>query len=162
MNNLKKAQRMLRLFGIFKIPLIGSVRPRLLEFTHEKIVVRIRLRRKTRNHLGSMYFGALSIGADIAGGFQAFQIADELKRKLSIVFKDFKAEFIQRPESDVYFISEAGDQIRAMVDESIKTGERVTKGIRINAVTGYPSNPEVVAEFTLGLSIKDKTKKATQ
>lgn len=158
MNQLTKAKRMLRLFGIFKIPLIGFVRPRIIELTDQKLVVRIKLRRKTRNHLGSMYFGALAIGADIAGAFQAFQIADELKRKLSIVFKDFKADFIQRPESDVCFVSEAGDQIRAMVEESIKTGERVTQGIRIKALTGYPENPEVAAEFTLGLSIKDKTK----
>lgn len=149
---------MLWLFGAFKIPLIGFVRPKIVEITNEKIVVRIRLRRRTRNHLGSMYFGALSIGADLAGGFQAFQIADEMKRKLSIVFKDFKADFIQRPESDVYFVSEAGKQIREMVEESVKTGERVTKPIRINAITGYPENPQVAAEFTLGLSVKDKTR----
>lgn len=160
MNQVTKAKRMLRLFGIFKIPLIGFVRPRIVEVTDQKLVVRIRLKRKTHNHLGSMYFGALAIGADIAGAFQAFQIADTLDRKLSIVFKDFKADFILRPEADVYFVSEAGDQIRTMVEESIKTGERVTQNIRIDAVTGYPTHPEVVAEFTLGLSIKDKTKES--
>lgn len=158
MSDLKKAKRMLWQFGLFKIPLIGFVRPRIIELTDKTLIVRIKLRRRTRNHLGSMYFGALSIGADLSGAFQAFQVADQMKRKLSIVFKDFKADFIKRPETDVYFVSEAGDQIRKMAEQSIVTGERVTEPIQIKAVTGFPDHSEVVAEFLLGLSIKDKTK----
>ena len=156
MSELSKARRMLWLFGFFKIPLIGYVRPRLLQVDDKRMVVKIPLRRRTKNHLGSMYFGALSIGADLAGAFQAFYIADKRNSKISLAFKDFQANFIRRPESDVYFISEAGQQIEEMVDETIRTKERVTKGIRIDAVINYPDNPEVVAEFTLGLSVKDK------
>jgi acyl-coenzyme A thioesterase PaaI-like protein len=156
MSELSKAKRMLWLFGFFKIPLIGYVRPRLLQVDDKRMVVKIPLRRRTKNHLGSMYFGALSIGADLAGAFQAFYIADKRNSKISLAFKDFQANFIRRPESDVYFVSEAGQQIEDMVDETIRTKERVTKGIRIDAVINYPENPEVVAEFTLGLSVKDK------
>jgi acyl-coenzyme A thioesterase PaaI-like protein len=156
MSELSKAKRMLWLFGFFKIPLIGYVNPKLIELTNKNMVVKIPLRRKTKNHLGSMYFGALGIGADLAGAFQAFYIADKRKSKISLAFKDFKADFLRRPESDVFFISEAGEQIEKMVDETIRTKERVTQGIRIDAVINYPENPEVVAEFTLGLSVKDK------
>lgn len=156
MADLRKAKRMLLLFGFFKIPLIGFVRPRLIKLTEKEMVVKIPLRRRTRNHLGSMYFGALSIGADLAGAFQAFQVAEKRKRKISLAFKDFHADFIKRPEADVYFVSHAGKQIENMVDETIKSKERVTEGIRIDAVINYPENPEVVAEFTLGLSVKDK------
>lgn len=156
MSELSKAKRMLWLFGFFKIPLIGYVRPRLLEIDEKRMVVKIPLRRRTKNHLGSMYFGALSIGADLAGAFQAFYVAEKKNSKISLAFKDFNANFIRRPESDVYFISEAGQQIEDMVDETIRTKIRVTQGIRIDAVINYPENPEVVAEFTLGLSVKDK------
>ncbi len=156
MSDLRRAKRMLWLFGFFKIPLIGFINPKLVELTDKRMVVRVPLRRKTKNHLGSMYFGALSIGADLAGAFQAFHIADNRKSKISLAFKDFKADFLRRPESDVFFISEAGQQIEAMVDETIQTKERVTQGIRVDAVINYPENPEVVAEFTLGLSVKDK------
>lgn len=156
MSELRKAKRMLWLFGFFKIPLIGYVNPKLIELNSKSMVVKIPLRRKTKNHLGSMYFGALGIGADLAGAFQAFYIADKRKRKISLAFKDFKADFIRRPESDVFFVSQAGEQIEKMVDETIRTKERVTEGIRIDAVINYPQNPEVVAEFTLGLSVKDK------
>jgi acyl-coenzyme A thioesterase PaaI-like protein len=158
MSDLKKAKRMLWLFGIFKISLIGFVRPKLLELTDKRMVVRIRLRRRTKNHLGSMYFGALAIGADLAGAFQSFYIADKMNAKLSIVFKNFEASFLKRPESDVFFISDEGLMIQEMVEETIKSKERVTKDIKISAITGYPDNPEVVSEFILGLSVKDKSK----
>lgn len=157
MSDLSKAKRMLWLFGFFKIPLIGFVKPKLLELTDKRMVVKIRLRRKTKNHLGSMYFGSLAIGADLAGAFQSFYIADKMKAKLSIVFKNFEASFLKRPEGDVYFISDEGLIIQAMVEETIKSKERVTKNINISAVIGYPDSPEVVSEFVLGLSVKDKS-----
>ena len=94
MSELSKAKRMLWLFGFFKIPLIGYVRPRLLQVDDKRMVVKIPLRRRTKNHLGSMYFGALSIGADLAGAFQAFYIADKRNSKISLAFKDFQANFI--------------------------------------------------------------------
>jgi len=154
MPHLKKARRMLWQFGLLKIPLIGFVKPRLIEITDKNMVIKIPLRRRTRNHLGSMYFGALAIGADLAGAFQAFFIGDKMQRKFSIVFKDFKADFIKRPEGDVFFISTEGTHIQAMADHSVSSGERVTEGIKIIAVTGYPDHAETVAEFMLGLSIK--------
>jgi len=156
MKDLKRARWMLWLFSIFKIPLIGFVRPRLIELSDESMVIRIPLRRRTRNHLGSMYFGALAIGADLAGAFQAFYVADKRKTKLSIVFKDFHAEFLKRPESDVYFVSEAGKQIEGMIDKTLESRERVTESIKIRAIINYGKNQEVVAEFDLGLSVKAK------
>ena len=104
-----------------------------------------------------MYFGALAIGADLSGAFQAFHISAEVNSKLSIVFKDFKADFISRPESDVFFISQDGQRIREIINETIATRERVTRPIEIMAYTNYPANPVHVASFTLGLSIKDKS-----
>jgi len=157
MSDFNKAKRMLWVFGIFKIPLIGFVRPKLIELTEDKMVVKIRLRRKTRNHLGSMYFGALAIGADLAGAFQAFYVAEKMHRKMSIAFKNFEADFIKRPESDVFFVSEAGQEIKEIVEQSVNSKERITKNIKINAVINYHENPEIIAAFVLGLSVKDKT-----
>lgn len=158
MNELNKAKRMLWLFGIFKIPLIGYVKPQLLELSDKRMVIKISLRRRTKNHLGSMYFGALAIGADLAGAYQAFHLSAKTHRKTAIVFKDFKANFLKRPEGDVFFVSEAGEQIQAMLAKTFETKERITENIQISAIINYPENPETVAEFMLGLSVKDKTK----
>jgi hypothetical protein len=60
------------LLGRVKIPLIGYTSPKLISIDSQSVQVKIKLRRRTKNHLSSMYFGALAVGADIAGGIQVF------------------------------------------------------------------------------------------
>lgn len=147
----------MRLFGWLKIPLLASVRPSVVELTDTRCVVRIPLRRWTRNHLGSMYFGALAIGADCAGGLLAM---DQIKRSgkaVSLVFKTFQATFLKRPESDVYFICEEGAAIRDQVRRALASEERLTEPMHIQAAVKLPDGTfEPVAEFTLELSLKRK------
>ncbi|GLH67844.1 DUF4442 domain-containing protein [Geothrix edaphica] len=148
----------MRLFGWLKIPLLASVRPSVVELTEARCVVRIPLRRWTRNHLGSMYFGALAIGADCAGGLLAM---DQIKRSgkpVSLVFKAFQATFLKRPESDVYFICEEGAAIRDQVRRTLESEERITEPMRIQASVKLPDGTfEPVAEFTLELSLKRRS-----
>lgn len=145
----------MRLFGWLKIPLLASVRPSVVELSETRCVVRVPLRRWTRNHLGSMYFGALAIGADCAGGLLAM---DQIKRsggKVSLVFKSFQATFLKRPESDVYFICEEGQAIRDQVRRALASEERFTEPMRIQAAVKAPDGTfEPVADFTLELSLK--------
>jgi len=145
----------MRLFGWLKIPLLASVRPSVVELSETRCVVRVPLRRWTRNHLGSMYFGALAIGADCAGGLLAM---DQIKRsggKVSLVFKSFQATFLKRPESDVYFICEDGEAIRDQVRRALASEDRFTEPMRIQAAVKAPDGTfEPVADFTLELSLK--------
>lgn len=141
-------------FGHFKIPLIGHLRPKLISLDEKRIVVKLPLGRRSKNHLNSMYFGALAVGADLAGGMHGFYHADKAKLNTSLAFKSFQAQFLSRPESDVYFISEMGETVRDMIAESQQSKERVNQPILIKAFTHYPENPEEVASFTLELSIK--------
>lgn len=141
-------------FGRFKVPMIGYVRPKIVALDDRHIIVKLPLSRRNRNHLHSMYFGALSVGADIAGGIHGFYHAQQMKCTVSLAFKSFQAQFLKRPESDVYFISEMGHDIKSMIETSKQTGERINKPIRIKAYTHYDTNPEEVADFTLELSLK--------
>ena len=145
----------LRLFGWLKIPLLASVRPSVVELSDTRCVVRVPLRRWTRNHLGSMYFGALAIGADCAGGLLAM---DQIKRsggKVSLVFKAFQATFLKRPESDVYFICEDGQAIRDQVRRAMDSEDRITEPMVIQAAVKLADGTfEPVADFTLELSLK--------
>ena len=70
--SIRKMKWLLFLLGRVKIPLIGYTNPKLLSIDAQSVRVRIKLRRRTKNHLNSMYFGALAVGADIAGGIQVF------------------------------------------------------------------------------------------
>lgn len=137
--------------GLFKIPLIGYVRPRLVEINDDSIKVKIRLRRKTKNHLNSMYFGALAVGADIAGGIHVFYYSEIMGKKISFSFKGMKADFLKRAESDVTFESNQGQVIKAGILESIETRERVNKTIIVNAID---ANNEIVATFEMISSLK--------
>jgi len=145
----------MRLFGWLKIPPLASVRPSVVELSETRCVVRIPLRRWSKNHLGSMYFGALAIGADCAGGLLAM---DQIKRSgggVSLVFKAFQAAFLKRPESDVYFICEEGTAIRDQVARSLASEERITEPMHIQAAVKLTDGSfEPVAEFTLELSLK--------
>ena len=158
MISIKKAQRFLWLFGLFKIPMIGFVSPKLILLDNEKIIIKIPYKRRTKNHLKSIYLGALVIGADLAAGFHAFLIGREMNKNISLAFKGIHGEFISRPMSDVFFVSNEGNKVKNMIEESISSGDRITNDISIEVFTGYPEQPELVAIFTLGLSIRNKEK----
>ncbi|MFC3908654.1 hypothetical protein ACFORL_06135 [Legionella dresdenensis] len=141
-------------FGHFKVPLIGHLKPKLISLDSRKIVIMLPLNQRSKNHFNTMYFGALAVGADLACGFHGFYHAEQEKVKISLAFKSFRAQFLKRPESDVYFISEMGEQVKEMLDESKAGNSRVNRMIKVNAYINYLKNPELVAEFELELSIK--------
>ncbi|WP_294669576.1 DUF4442 domain-containing protein [uncultured Fluviicola sp.] len=151
--NLKKYGMMLRLMGIFKIPMIGYVRPRLVEINDTDVVVKIRLRRRTKNHLKSMYFGVLAVGADVTAGLHAFYFCDELNVRPSFAFKAMKSEFIKRAETDVLFTCNEGAAVREQVLKAIQTNERQNHWVK---VTAKDLNGEVVALFEMEISVKIK------
>ncbi|EEZ96120.1 conserved hypothetical protein [Legionella longbeachae D-4968] len=134
--------------------MIGYLKPRIIKLNNTEIVIRLPLKRRSRNHLNSMYFGALSVGADLAGGLHGFYHATQKQCQISLAFKSFQAQFLRRPESDVYFVCSEGALVETMIQESKNSGERVTKPIHIKAFTDYPTLQEVVADFILELSIK--------
>jgi acyl-coenzyme A thioesterase PaaI-like protein len=112
----------LRAFSFLKIPLIAYLRPRVIELSGRRIEVKLPLNRRSKNHLNAMYFGALSIGADCAGGLLAMKLIREKKVKISLVFKDFQASFLKRAEGDVHFVCEQGQEIRQFVEQVVKSG----------------------------------------
>ena len=147
---------LLRTFGLVKIPLLFSVQPTVLELSDERTVVRIKLSRWTRNHWGSMYFGTLAMGADCAVGMMAMHhIWKNKAQKVQLIFKDFRANFLKRPDGHVLFICEEGNQTKTAVLAARDGGERQNVTIKARAVV--ESNPEEpVATFELTLSLKRK------
>ncbi|CAM2823178.1 PaaI family thioesterase [Legionella worsleiensis] len=154
MKTLTRFKFFLWYFGCFKVAMIGYLKPRLITLTDQDIVICLPLRRRSRNHLKSMYFGALAVGADLASGLHGFYHAEQAQCKPSLVFKSFKAQFLKRPESDVYFVCTEGDVVKKMIADSQASGERINKPISVKAYTHYLTQPEEVADFILELSIK--------
>jgi hypothetical protein len=149
--SVRKIQLKLFLLGLFKIPIIGFARPKVISIDGENVIVKIKLNRRTKNHLNSMYFGALAIGADIAGGIHVFYFSEIFNKKISFSFKGMNAEFIKRAESDVYFSINEGKIIQEAIEESSKTGERINKRIQVIATN---SDEEIVSRFEMITSLK--------
>lgn len=145
----------LRWFGLTRIPLLFYVGVSVAELTPERMVVKIPLRRRTRNHLGSMYFGALCAGADCAAGAFAMYLIRQQPARISMVFKDFKAEFLKRAEGDVEFSCDQGKEIAGLVAQAAASEERVEKEFDVTATVPSLGN-EPVAKFKLTLSLKKR------
>lgn len=144
----------LRLWTLAKIPLLFFLRPSVVEAGEGRTVIRIPLSRRSRNHLGSMYFGALCAGADLAGALTAMRRIDASGRRISLIFKDVKAQFFKRAEGDVLFSCEDGDAVAGLVRRAVESGEREELPVRIVATVPDKLGPEPVAEFVLTLSLK--------
>ena len=125
----------------------------------DKCVVRIPLNRRTRNHVGGLYIGTLTVGADIAGGFIAMDQIQRSGERVSLIFKDLTANYLKRPEGDTFFTCDEGPTIREMVAETIASGERVNRTVRITATVPDKLGDEPVATFDLTLSLKHAPRK---
>ncbi|MGA7614218.1 MAG: PaaI family thioesterase [Thermoanaerobaculia bacterium] len=143
-----------RSWAFWKVPLIWYTRPSVLKLDDERCLIRIPFRRRNRNHLGSMYFGVLCVGADVAGGLIAMHRIRKSGERVSLVFKDFKANFLKRPEGDVVFTCEDGVRIGELLDRVVRSGEREHDTVRVTATVPELSGSEPVAEFELTLSLK--------
>ena len=143
------------LFGLTRIPLIFYCRPKVVSISDTQLEVKIKLNRRTRNHLNSMYFGVLSVGADVTGGFLAMKFIQESQSQISLIFKDFHADFLKRAEGDVHFICEDGSAIQDLIEVAEETGERQNLPLHITATVPTITH-EPVATFILTLSIKKK------
>src|SRR5438105_2679459 len=99
-----KMTAMLNGFSLFRIPLLAFITPRVLELGDKRSVVRVRLDLRTRNHVGTMYFGALSMGAEISIGVKALQAIHASGKKIDPLFKDFHVNFLKRADGHVHFV----------------------------------------------------------
>ena len=155
-NKITKLTWMIRLFGLSKVAMVAYCRPSVVSFDEDILEIKIPIRRRTRNHLSSMYFGALSVGADITCGFLALPAIKNSNRKIALIFKDFNAKFLKRAESDVHFVCEDGKAVKNLVEKAIQTQERENFKLKIFATCPKISE-DIVAKFELTLSLKDYT-----
>lgn len=151
---LQKANLRFKFIGLFKIRLIGFVSAKLVRYDDDLTVIRIPLNRNTRNHLKSMYFGALATGADVTGAWIAFDLLARTKKNVSIVFKDMQGEFLKRADGDVHFSCSDGRKIAQAFEETIADGERKNIPVNVTATVPDKHGDEPVATFRLTLSMR--------
>jgi len=142
-------------FGLTKIPMILYTRPRVFKLTDESCKIGIRLTRRTQNHLGSLYFGVLGVGADLASGLLAMKLIDASPYRLSLVFKDVKGEFYKRVDGDAVFSCSDSEAITNLIDAVHRSGERQHTAVQVKVTAPDKYGDEVLAEYVLTLSLKE-------
>ena len=140
------------LFFLFKVPMILWCFPCINTIDNSSVKLTIPLNFLTKNHLGSMYFGALMVGVDLACGLLAFHLIEQSESRLSLIFKDVNAQFLKRAEGAVRFECLEGSLIQDMIQNAILSKERVSMTIPVQGI--LVKTNECVAEFTITLSIK--------
>ncbi|MBK9516313.1 MAG: DUF4442 domain-containing protein [Anaeromyxobacter sp.] len=150
---LLKETAAVRLLGL-KIPVLLFLGPRVQRLDEKGCAVTIPFGWRSRNHVGSMYFGALCAGADLAGGLPAARLIWEKHKRVSLVFADLKAEFLKRADGDTLFTCDDGYAVAAAVRQADASGERVTLPVQVTATVPEKYGDEAVARFTMGLSLK--------
>jgi hypothetical protein len=154
-----KTTAFIRFFGATLNPLVAIVSPTVVEMSETRTVLKIPLNYVTRNHLRTMYFGALNIGAELSIAILAFKLTRESKHRIDFLFKDFKAQYLKRAEGDVHFICEQNAEVRAQIEEAEGSDERITRQYRAYAIVPSKDPNEVIAEFELSLSVRRRVKK---
>lgn len=141
-------------FGLTKIPTLAWLLPHVEEMDKERVVLRIPLSWRSRNHLKSMYFGALCAGADVAAGMVAMQAIAKSGKRIDFVFKDVNAKFLKRAEGDVFFTCEAGSRVRALVEKAVAEPKRFEETVSVVATVPSKTGDTPVATFEMTLSLK--------
>jgi acyl-coenzyme A thioesterase PaaI-like protein len=149
----------LRAFAFAKIPLLFMASPSVVSLTDEECIIALPFQKRNKNHLGSMYFGALCIGAEITGGMLGNRYLMKVKRgKGNLIFKDFTAKFLKRAEGQTLFKCLDGAKVRDAVTKAEESMERMEVPLTIKAYVPKDFGDEPVAEFTLTMSLKVKRK----
>ena len=136
--------------------MIGYCRPRVINVSDTEVVLSIPLNRRTRNHVGSMYIGAMTVGVDFVTGLTAMISIKKSKKNIVLIFKDLKSSFIKRAEGEAFFTCNHTKEIEAAVKKVVDSKQRVNIEVPIIATVPEKFGDEPVAEFIITLSMKEK------
>lgn len=152
-----KPTTMVRLWSLQNVFLLWLTRPKIVELSADRCVVRIPLNWITRRRdIKAMYLGTLCMGADVAAGLIAFSLVAERKVRINFIFKDIRGEFLKRAEGDVVFTNNDGPLIQDLVRRALESGERQEATVHVVATVPEKLGEEPVAKFELTLSVKKK------
>jgi len=130
---------------------LAFVTPRVVENTVERVEIKIPLTWRTKNSWNTLFFAAIAAGADLTGGFRAFECAPA--RSVGVLYKDMSISFLRRCDGDLHLVSLDQAKVESAVEEAATTKQRVNIVVEVKGyVYSYSTTePVVVAKMTLSL-----------
>lgn len=138
--------------SLLRVPLLSFCNPKLLSLEPSS-KVKLPLNFITKNHVRTMYFGALAMGAELSVAVPILNAMFIEKKPVSFIFKDFKCEFLKRADTDVIFEFADVAASRDFIEKAIQSGERENK--TFPGVAYSAKNPEnIFMKFEITISLK--------
>lgn len=150
-----KMTAMVNAFSLLKLPLLAFITPQFKEFEDDRVVVKVRLGYRSRNHLNVMYFGALSMGAELSIAAACLDAIQKSGQKIDFLFKDFEAHFLKRADGHVLFVCEQVPQVRALIDKAAGTADRLEQ--KFEGYAKVEGKDEPVMTYKLTLTVKNRS-----
>ncbi len=145
---------LLKSISLFKCPMALFIGASIHELTSKRAVVKVPLGFRNRNPYGSMFLGALTSGADIAGSLAAYTATREANIKSSVLFKDMHAQFNKKVLSSAYFVCEDVPKVRGLIEKgATELGTPQSCKVTVKCVSNVESD-EILAIFNMTLSVK--------
>lgn len=141
-------------FSFLKIPLIFFVRPKVQELSLDSCKIHLPFKCRNKNHVSSMYLGAITVSAELAAGLLAVKHIKRESGKINLVFKEMKAKFHKRIEGDAICICTQGDEVAKAISEAKSIGERQNVNMKVLIYVPSKFGDETLAEFDFVLSFK--------
>ena len=156
LNRLPETLRIKLLFqvGLSQIPMMRSIRPKLIEVSAARVVVRVALSRRTKNMYNSMYLGALDIGADCVAGFFPAKFMLETGHRVPPIIKSASVEYLKRVNTYADFTCAQGVDLTQLCHQAVSSGERLETTVVVVATAPKEFGQEPVARFTYVVSLK--------
>ena len=153
----KKLSWMIRLLSFLKVPLLGFCLPKVVELNSNSASVQINRWWLTSNHVGSMYFGALAMGAELSVATQLLKQMFGDRAPVTFIFKDAQFRFLSRAENHVIFRTDEVARVSELVAESLEAKDRRDKTISGYAYTINDPSKKIM-EYEITLSVKPTKK----
>ncbi len=137
--------------SFFRVPLLSFCSPKLISIEPARVAVPLNF--LTKNHLRTMYFGALAMGAELSVSVPILEAMFIYKKPISFIFKDFKCNFLKRADTSVIFEFSDVELCRRVIQQAVTSGDRINHTFSGKA---YSKNDHanVFMTFDITVSIK--------
>lgn len=148
---------LIRLGSLLKVPLLGICFPKVRTLNSQTAEVQLSRWWLTSNHVGSMYFGALAMGAELSIATRLLHRLYYEKIPLSFIFKDASFQFLSRAEDHVIFRCDEVALADQLIARALNTTDRCDH--TFNGYAYCVSDPsKKILDFKITLSVKNTKK----
>lgn len=128
----------------FKIPIAWVAGLRLTSFSSDKCEIGVKLGRWSQNPFRSMFWAVQGMAAEFTTGFMCMDKVQKSGKRISMLVLEQNGKFTKKAVGKITFVCDEGNQIDAIIQKAIDTGEGQTLKLFSR---GYDEQGDMVSEF---------------